>query len=96
MGPGFRDPAGADEVVGTADDDLGLKAGSSCIDAGDNTAVPADIDDIDLNDDLSERIPLDLDGRTRFADDPDTPNTGLADAPAYPDIVDIGAYEYTP
>ena len=96
MGPGFRDPAGADEVVGTADDDLGLKAGSSCIDAGDNTAVPADIDDIDLNDDLSERIPLDLDGRTRFADDPDTPDTGLADAPAYPDIVDIGAYEYTP
>jgi hypothetical protein len=94
--PKFRDPAGADEVAGTVDDDLGLRAGSPCIDAGDNTAVPADIDDLDLNEDLSELIPLDLDGRTRFADDPGTADTGLADIPAYPDIVDIGAYEYTP
>jgi hypothetical protein len=94
--PRFRDPAGADEIAGTVDDDLGLRAGSPCIDAGDNTAVPADIDDLDLNEDLSERIPLDLDGRTRFADDPGTADTGLTDIPAYPDIVDIGAYEYTP
>ena len=94
--PRFRDPAGADDVTGTVDDDLRLRAGSSCIDAGDNTTVPADIDDLDLNEDLSERIPLDLDGRTRFADDPDTADTGMADIPAYPDIVDIGAYEYTP
>jgi hypothetical protein len=94
--PGFRNPAGADEVAGTEDDDLGLRSGSSCIDAGDNTAVPADIDDLDLDDDLLERIPLDLDGLTRFADDPDTADTGMADLPAYPEIVDIGAYEYAP
>ena len=94
--PRFRDPAGADEIVGTVDDDLGLRAGSPCIDAGDNTAVQSDIDDIDLDENLSERIPLDLDGLIRFADDPDTADTGLAEVPAYPEIVDLGAYEYTP
>ncbi|MHC4440874.1 MAG: hypothetical protein ACYS3S_26290, partial [Planctomycetota bacterium] len=94
--PKFIDPAGIDEVVGTMDDDLGLKAASSCIDVGDNTVVPADTDDLDLDDDLQERIPLDLAGRTRFMDDPDTPDTGVADVPAYPEVVDIGAYEYTP
>ena len=94
--PKFIDPEGDDGIVGTVDDDLNLQAGSPCIDAGDNTAVPSDTDDLDLDEDLAERIPLDLEGRTRFADDPDTPDTGLADAPAYPEIVDIGAYEYTP
>ena len=94
--PRFRNPAGADEVVGTEDDDLSLRAGSSSIDAGDNTAVPADTDDLDLDDDLLERIPLDLAGHARFVDDPDTADTGVADEPAYPKIVDIGAYEYTP
>jgi len=94
--PKFRNPSGADEVAGTVDDDLGLRAGSPCIDAGDNTAVPADTDDLDLDDNLLERIPLDLDGLARFADDSGTADTGLADAPAYTDIVDIGAYEYTP
>lgn len=93
--PRFRDPAGADEIVGTADDDLGLRAGSPCIDAGDNTAVPADSDDLDLDDDLAERIPLDLAGGIRFADDTDTADTGVADVPAYLEIADIGAYEYT-
>ena len=94
--PRFRDPAGVDEVVGTADDDLSLRAGSPCIDAGNNTAVPADADDLNLDDDLLERIPLDLTGQARFVDDPDTADTGVADEPAYPEIVDIGAYEYTP
>jgi hypothetical protein len=94
--PRFRDPAGADEVVGTVDDDLALRAGSRCIDAGDNTAVPADTDDLDLDDDLLERIPLDPAGKARFADDPDTADTGVADEPEYPKIIDIGAYEYTP
>ncbi len=94
--PKFLDPAGADEVVGTIDDDLGLRAGSPCIDAGDNTAVPADTDDLDLDDDLLERTPLDLAGQARFADDPDTVDTGVADEPTYLEIVDIGAYEYIP
>jgi hypothetical protein len=94
--PRFKDPAGADEVVGTMDDDLSLRAGSPCIDAGNNTTVPADADDLDLDEDLLERIPLDLAGLARFMDDPDTADTGVADEPAYPKIVDIGAYEYTP
>ena len=94
--PRFRDPAGADEVAGTEDDDLSLRAGSPCIDAGDNTAVPADTDDLDLDEDLLERVPLDMYGLIRFADDPDTEDTGVADVPTYLEIVDIGAYEYKP
>jgi len=94
--PRFQDSAGADEIVGTVDDDLSLRAGSPCIDAGDNTAVPADTDDLDLDDDLLEHIPLDLAGQARFADDPDTADTGMTDEPMYLEIVDIGAYEYIP
>jgi hypothetical protein len=96
MDPKFRDPAGADEIVGTVDDDLALRAGSPCIDAGNNTVIPADSDDLDLDEDMLERIPLDLAGLIRFANDPDTADTGMADAPTYLDVVDIGAYEYTP
>ncbi len=55
--------------------------------------VPPDADDLDLNGDLLERLPFDLDGLARFADDPDTADTGVADAPLYPWIVDLGAYE---
>ncbi|OHB64105.1 MAG: hypothetical protein A2168_03525 [Planctomycetes bacterium RBG_13_50_24] len=94
--PRFRDPAGADKVAGTEDDNLGLRAGSPCIDAGNNIAVPADIDDLDLDDNLLESVPLDLDRLIRFADDPDTEDTGLADVPSYLEIVDMGAYEYRP
>jgi hypothetical protein len=54
-----------------------LSGDSPCIDAGDNTAVPAGI--------LS-----DLDGNSRFVDDPCTPNTGSGTPP----IVDMGAYEF--
>ncbi len=96
LNPKFLDPAGADEIVGTVDDNLYLKAGSPCIDAGYNKALPADIDDLDLDDNLLERIPLDLAGQTRFTDDPDTADTGVADESAYLEIVDIGAYEYIP
>jgi len=39
--PMFVDADGADNVVGTEDDDLRHKAGSPCIDTGDNGAVPA-------------------------------------------------------
>lgn len=91
--PRFQDPLGRDQVAGTEDDDLRVRSGSPCVDAGDNTAVPADADDLDLDDDRLERIPFDLDGRPRFADHPDTADTGWPDAPAYPMIVDLGAYE---
>lgn len=91
--PRFQNPAGLDNVVGTVDDDLHVQSGSPCVDAGDNTAVPADTDDLDLDEDRFERMSLDLDGLPRFADDPSTADTGVADAPLYPWIVDLGAYE---
>jgi len=41
--PLFVDADGADGIVGTPDDDLRLKAGSPCINAGANASVPADV-----------------------------------------------------
>jgi hypothetical protein len=69
------DPLFADPDHG----DVHLSAGSPCIDAGDNTAVPAGID-------------TDLDGNPRFLDDPCKADTGGPpdDAP----YVDMGAYEF--
>ena len=77
--PLFVDADGPDNIPGTDDDDLHLPSGSPCIDAADNTAVPAG-------------ITTDLDGKPRFVDDPDTPDTGNGAAP----IVDMGAYELQP
>jgi len=45
-----------------------LSSGSSCIDAGDNAAVPAGIS-------------FDLDGNPRFVDSPFSPDTGNGTAP---------------
>ena len=62
---------GADNTWGTADDDYGdlrLQAGSPCVDAGNNSAVPVG-------------ILTDLAGRARFIDDPNTPDTGAGTAP---------------
>jgi hypothetical protein len=67
------DPLFADMPNG----DYHLLAGSPCIDAGDNTAVPTGVS-------------TDLDGMSRFLDDPDAADTGNGTAP----IVDIGAYEF--
>ena len=52
---------GQDDVPGTQDDNLRLSSGSPCIDAGDNTAFPADSADLDDDEDMDEPIPLDLD-----------------------------------
>jgi len=73
-----------------------LGAGSPCIDAADNTAVPFDSADLDGDGDTSERTPLDLDGNPRFQDDPATTDSGVPDPPLYPNVVDMGAYEYFP
>jgi hypothetical protein len=54
-----------------------LAPDSPCIDAGDNTAVPVG-------------ILTDLDGNSRFVDDPCTPDTGNGTPP----VVDMGAYEF--
>ncbi len=75
-------------------DNLHLLPGSPCIDAGDNSAVPADVADLDGDGDVEERTPLDLEGARRFVDDPNTDDTGVADPPDYPNVVDMGAYEF--
>jgi parallel beta-helix repeat protein len=48
--PLFVDADGADDVIGTADDDLRLLRGSPCIDAGYNSAIPPGVvTDLDGN-----------------------------------------------
>jgi hypothetical protein len=54
-----------------------LLPGSSCIDAGDNSGI-------------SSSTTVDLAGKPRFWDDPNTVDTGNGTSP----IVDMGAYEY--
>ena len=71
-----------------------LSAGSPCIDAADDFAVPADVADLDDDGDTAERTPLDLDYSARFVDDPDTTDTGVPDPPNHPEVVDMGAYEF--
>lgn len=89
--PLFVDPDGPDDDPSTwEDNDYRLGAGSPCIDAGDNAAVPPDLFDLDDDGNVTEPAPFDLDGQPRFVDDPATPNTGSGTPP----IVDMGAYEY--
>lgn len=93
--PMFVDPAGPDGEPATwSDNDYHLSTGSPCIDAGSNPAVPADAFDLDRDADTAERIPLDTDRHPRFVDDPAANDTGIADPPDYPNIVDMGAYEF--
>ena len=68
LDPMFRDVDGPDDIPGTQDDDLALAAGSPCIDAGDNSAVPAG-------------IMSDANGMPRFFDDPGTADTGNGTPP---------------
>jgi hypothetical protein len=86
----FIDSDGADNMVGTADDDLHLRAGSPAIDAGDNAALPADHLDLDNDGNTREQLPVDADGNPRRVDDLGSADTGSGAAPQ----VDIGAYEY--
>ncbi len=92
--PLFVDPDGADDIIGTEDDDLRLSVGSPCVDAADNTVVPEDGADLDGDGDTSERTPLDIDGSLRFVDNPLVDDTGLPDLPDYPEVIDMGAYEF--
>lgn len=75
--PLFVDADGLDDIIGNEDDDLRLSAGTLCIDSGINSLVPIG-------------ITTDLDGNSRFIDDPATKDTGVGKPP----IVDMGAYEF--
>jgi len=71
--PLFVDDDGADDTVGTLDDDLRLSDGSPAIDAGNNDAIA---------------LTTDLDGKARFYDDTNVTDTGngvppLVDMGAY-------------
>jgi hypothetical protein len=69
LDPRWVDFDGPDDDPGTWDDnDFRLAAGSPCIDAGNNAAVPVGVD-------------LDLAGMPRFHDDPDTPDVGYGAPP---------------
>jgi hypothetical protein len=75
--PGVGNMDGDPLFVDPDNGDFRLSPGSPCIDAGHNNAI------VNLTD-------ADLDGNPRFADDPDTPDTGCG----VPVVVDMGAHEY--
>ena len=87
--PMFTDASGPDGVVGTADDDLSLSAGSPCIDAGSNSWIGRDVADQDQDGSVVEDVPVDILGSARRVDDPLVVNTGQGTDP----IVDMGAFE---
>lgn len=84
LDPLFLDADGADDIVGTPDDDLRLTIFSPCIDTGDNVSLPADIADLDGDGDTAEALPVDLSGNRRV-------RGSRIDMGAYE-----GAYEYRP
>lgn len=76
--PLFIDADGIDNIAGTEDDDLRLPDGSSCFNAGDNTALLPDVADLDSDGDTAELTPLDMSGNLRIING----------------TVDMGAYEF--
>ncbi|NIP86844.1 MAG: hypothetical protein GTO03_15275, partial [Planctomycetales bacterium] len=79
------DPQFTDAALGN----LRLQLTSPAIDAGDNSALPADSVDLDGDGDTFEATPFDLDSNPRRVDIPDVPDIGIGPPP----IVDLGAYE---
>ncbi|MGE0478890.1 MAG: immunoglobulin domain-containing protein [Phycisphaerae bacterium] len=89
VNPLFVDADGADNLVGTADDDLRLSPGSPAIDRARNSDLPADAADLDGDGNTAEPLPLDFAGAPRLVDDCATNNTGIGTPP-----VDSGAFEF--
>jgi len=91
--PKFADPDGPDNNLLTfGDNDYRLALLSTCLDAGDNSAVGLDVFDLDADGNTAEPAPFDLLGAARFADIPSAPNTGLGVSP----LVDLGCFERQP
>ncbi len=76
--PVFVDPDGADNILGTVDDDLRIHSTSPCINAGEESYRLEDFGDLDGDENISELTPLDLDLFNRWV--------GTQ--------VDMGPYEY--
>ena len=70
----------SDPLFVSAPSDLRLMLASPAIDVGDNTALPFDVYDLDGDANVSEKLPLDVAGQHRIAND----------------IVDLGAHESPP
>ncbi|MEZ6196594.1 MAG: choice-of-anchor Q domain-containing protein, partial [Planctomycetota bacterium] len=90
LNPQFVDELGPDGLVGTLDEDLAVMSGSPAIDAGDAGFLRLDFQDLDFDDNLVERTPVDIRGNPRRFDDVLTTDAIAGQNPA----VDIGAYEY--
>jgi predicted outer membrane repeat protein len=81
--PRFVEPGYWDANSVWVDGDYHLMPGSPCIDAGDNSTVPADTTDLDGDGNTTEPIPWDLDKNPRIVDGNNDGNS----------VVDMGAYE---
>jgi len=90
LNPRFSKLEGSDGEIGTLDDSGDLAIGSPCIDAGTESfglggTFPIDLVDLDDDADVVELLPFDIEGSSRFIDDPSVSNI---DSP-----VDMGADE---
>lgn len=93
INPGYIDPNGPDNVFGTTDDNCRLQAGSPCIDAGAISELPADLGDIDEDNNTIEPLPIDLDKKLRRVESAVYHNNnGSGSVP----FVDRGPYEFVP
>jgi hypothetical protein len=87
--PQFVDANGADNFLGTLDDNLQLRSTSPCVDAGTSGVLPTDPFDIDGDGLTLETIDIDALGVNRSIDDL-VNNTGAGFAP----FNDLGPFEF--
>lgn len=85
--PLFIAADGVDNIAGTLDDDLRLRADSPAIDAALNVLLPSDALDLDRDDNVVEALPFDLSREPRLIDAP-------AVAGPLDRLLDLGAYEF--
>ncbi|MBI5508374.1 MAG: hypothetical protein HY903_06445 [Deltaproteobacteria bacterium] len=91
--PLWVDADGADDLLGTPDDDFHLSPASPAVDRGDFSRLPDDRADIDHDGDTSEPVPLDGAQTGRWSDHPGAANAGVGAVP----VLDLGAFEsYAP